>query len=335
MTLSEIGEFGLIERFSKHFDDFKINGMTGIGDDCAIMPLDDHYEQVVTTDLLVEDIHFLRSRISPFDLGYKSLAVNLSDIAAMGGQPTGSFLSIALPPDLDISIMDGFIEGYRELSKKYNVPLLGGDTTKSTDKLVINICVTGKTLRGKARKRSMAQSGDLVCVTGPLGDSAAGLKTILNQLEQNELLEPLVSWHCKPEPAVEEGLWLAQRPETHAMIDISDGIASDLNHIIKSSAKGAEIDISQVPISESLQNAAPAHHWDALDLALTGGEDYRLLVTIDQDKSEELIQLYNQTFTTPLTPIGKITDDSSGHIQWIRNGQKIDLEKRGFNHFSK
>ncbi|MGM0377470.1 MAG: thiamine-phosphate kinase, partial [Bacteroidota bacterium] len=107
MALSEIGEFGLIDRFSKHFRDFKTHGMTGIGDDCAIMPMDDQYEQVVTTDLLIEEIHFLRSAISPFDLGYKALAVNLSDIAAMGGQPTGSFLSIALPPDLDLAFMDG------------------------------------------------------------------------------------------------------------------------------------------------------------------------------------------------------------------------------------
>ncbi|MFW6203323.1 MAG: thiamine-phosphate kinase [Marinilabilia sp.] len=334
MALSEIGEFGLIERFSKSFRDFALPGMTGIGDDCAIMPLDDQYEQVVTTDLLIEDIHFLRSAISPFDLGYKSLAVNLSDIAAMGGQPTGSFLSIALPPDMELSFMDGFIEGYRELSSKYNVPLLGGDTTKSPDKLVINVCVMGKTIKGKARKRSMARHGDVICVTGPLGDSGAGLKAILEDHDPDELLKPLLQWHTRPEPAVNEGLWLASRPEVHAMIDVSDGIASDLGHVIKSSEVGAHIDMEKVPVSDALKKAAPKYQWDATELALSAGEDYRLLLTLEEKNAEAIINAYNQAFPEPLTPVGKITSDARGGIEWFRNGQKVDFSRGGFNHFS-
>ncbi len=334
MALSEIGEFGLIERFSKHFISFSSQEITGIGDDCAIMPLDDQHEQVVTTDLLIEDIHFLRSAISPFDLGYKSLAVNLSDIAAMGGQPTGSFLSIALPPDIDLAFMDQFIEGYRELSSKYNVPLLGGDTTKSSDKLVINVCVIGKNKRGQARKRSMARNGDVICVTGPLGDSGAGLKAILEKYEPDEVLKPLIQWHTRPEPAINEGLWLAGRPGVHAMIDVSDGIASDLGHVIKSAEMGAQVNMDQVPVSNALQNAAQKYHWDALDLALTGGEDYRLLLTLEGKNSEAVISAYNQTFSEPLTPVGKITSDPKGRIEWFRDGQKVDYSKHGFNHFS-
>jgi len=334
MALSEIGEFGLIERFSKSFRDFEIPGMTGIGDDCAIMPLDDQYEQIVTTDLLIEEVHFLRSAISPFDLGYKSLAVNLSDIAAMGGQPTGSFLSIALPPDIELSFMDEFIEGYRDLSSKYNVPLLGGDTTKSSDKLVINVCVMGKTNRGKARKRSLARDGDVVCVTGPMGDSGGGLKAILEKYDQDESLKPLIQWHTRPEPAVNEGLWLAERPEVHAMIDVSDGIASDLEHVLKASETGAQIDMDKVPVSSALKEAADKYHWDLLDLALTGGEDYRLLLTVEGKNAEALIEAYNQAFSEPLTPVGKITSGQKGQIEWLRKGEKVDFSKHGFNHFS-
>ncbi|MFO8002037.1 MAG: thiamine-phosphate kinase [Marinilabilia sp.] len=334
MKLSEIGEFGVIERFARHFKDMTGNKITGIGDDCAIMPMDDHYEQVITTDLLIEEIHFLRSKISPFNLGYKSLAVNLSDIAAMGGRPTGSFLSVAIPPDMEVEFMDEFIEGYRALSGKYGVPLLGGDTTKSPGKLVINVCVTGITERGKARMRSQARPGDVVCVTGPLGDSAGGLKVLLANHEAEEEFRPLLNWHWKPEPAVNEGLWLARQEAVHAMIDLSDGIASDLEHIVRGSNTGALIDVDKVPLSHALKQASEKHGWNALEMALTGGEDYRLLVTIGPEYYKIIKEAYDQHFSEPLASVGYITEQTPGKIGWTQNGKAVELDKGGFNHFS-
>lgn len=333
MNISEIGEFGFIERFSTQFNDMRKTDFTGIGDDCAILPLDGQFDQVVTTDLLIENIHFIIEKISPFDLGYKSLAVNLSDIAAMGAEPTASFLSIALPPTVDVEFMDLFMKGYHQLSKKYGVPLLGGDTTKSPDNLVINVCVLGKVLKGKACKRSDAQPDDLICVTGPLGDSAAGLKMLLNNIEADNHSKPLINWHNCPEPAINEGLWLGRQEAVHAMMDISDGVASDLNHILKSSEAGATIQIENTPISEALDETSQIHKWNSYDLALTGGEDYRLLLTIDNNEFKNLAKLYNQLFAQPLTPIGTITSENTGKIKWTKKGIEIEYNQKGFNHF--
>lgn len=333
MKLSQIGEFGFIERFSKRFANISSNNAMGIGDDCAILPLDENYEQVVTTDLLIEDIHFLRTAISPGDLGYKALAVNLSDIAAMGAQPTASFLSIAIPSDTDVEYLDEIMQGYHELSTKYNVPLLGGDTTKSPDKLVINVCVMGKIQKGKSRRRSMAQPGDVICVTGPLGDSAAGLKMILNNIRPDNESKDLICWHNRPEPGINEGLWLAKQDGTKAMMDLSDGVASDLRHIMKQSKVGATINIEKIPMSEALKATAAKQNWEPEVLALTGGEDYRLMLTLDKDKSTEIIYRYNQQFPHPLTTIGEITESENHEIRWIKNNQSFKLTKEGFNHF--
>ncbi len=334
MQLSEIGEFGFIDRFSGKFSGLLQPAVHGIGDDCAIMPLDDQFEQVVTTDLLIEDIHFLKAAISPFDLGYKALAVNLSDIAAMGAQPTGSFLSIALPSDVDVEYMDEVMNGYHQLSEKYKVPLLGGDTTKSPGKIIINVCVTGKVKKGEAKLRSSAQNGDAICVTGFLGDSGAGLKVLLDGLTPDTNSKKLVSWHNKPEPAVDEGLWLGKYSGVHAMMDLSDGIASDLGHILQKSDKGAIIHLEKIPISPELQQTASDNQWDALKLALTGGEDYRLLLTIDSEKVNPIKEAYNKTFSHPLSIVGTITNKPSGEIQWKKSGKLVPLHKGGFNHFS-
>jgi thiamine-monophosphate kinase len=304
MKLSEIGEFGFIDRFSGKFASLNQADVSGIGDDCAIMALNDEYEQVVTTDLLIEDIHFIRSAISPFDLGYKALAVNLSDIAAMGGEPTASFLSIALPANTDIEYMDDVMEGYRALSEKYKVPLLGGDTTKSTEKIIINVCVTGRVKKDQAKLRASAKENDLICVTGPLGDSGAGLKMLLENVKPDKTSTQLISWHNRPEPAIDEGLWLGQQKGVNAMMDISDGIASDLQHILRKSGVGATIDVEKIPLSEALKKTAENNSWDVLLLALTAGEDYRLLLTMSAIESENIIKTYNKLFSHPLFIVG-------------------------------
>jgi thiamine-monophosphate kinase len=270
MKLSEVGEFGFIDRISDKFGTLSLPGFTGIGDDCAVIPYNDEEDYVYTTDLLTEDVHFLKNRIMPEHLGYKSLAVNLSDIAAMGAEPVGSFLSVAVPADTDMHFLDLFIKGYHELSDKYKIPLLGGDTTKSEKYLTISVGVIGKCNRGKARLRSMAREGDIICVTGFLGDSGGGLEVLLNRLPETRDNLNLILSHHLPEPHIKEGLWLAKHPGIHAMMDVSDGIASDLGHILRASGKSATVDLDTIPVSDTLKRVTLAQGWD-LDRLITSG----------------------------------------------------------------
>jgi thiamine-monophosphate kinase len=332
MQLKDIGEFGFIQRFATKYDSLIKQGDMGIGDDCAVLSISDTENHVITTDLLVEDVHFLKSEISARELGHKSLAVNLSDIAAMGAQPLYSFLSIGIPKDTPIEFLDAFMEGYHQLSEKYGVPLMGGDTTKSPDKLVINVAVVGHCKKEETHLRSMAKANDIICVTGTLGDSGAGLKVMLDQLERNEINNRLIKRHHCPEPRIEEGRWLAQQAGVHAMMDISDGISSDLKHILKASDKAAAIQTDILPISLDMNQQASVYKWNRIELAAAGGEDYELLVTIQGDKYDAISQQFLQAFNKPLHPIGRITEGEPS-ISWFNESEEIHPDKVGFDHF--
>lgn len=326
--LKDIGEFGFIARFAPRFDHLIKADDGGIGDDCALLAIDNERYHLVSTDLLIEDIHFLKDEISPFELGHKSLAVNLSDIAAMGGKALYSFLSIGIPKDTPMAYLDAFMEGYHALSEKYNVPLMGGDTTRSTDKLCVNVCVIGESLKKHVKQRAMAQTGDVIAVTGRLGDSAAGLKLILEKKELNNDNKGLIKKHYTPEPRLNEGQWLAQQIGTNAMMDISDGVSSDIVHLLKASHQGADIYLDQIPISKDLAKIAHEHHWDAMALALSGGEDYELLVTIDQDHFPQVQREFNATFGQQLFRIGSINESKQLTYDGVSSPQN-----GGFDHF--
>lgn len=332
MKLSEIGEFGFIERFAANFNHLLPTGVKGIGDDCAVLPMNETHDLVVTTDLLVEGIHFLKDKIPPTDLGHKTLAVNLSDIAAMGALPIASFLSISLPSDTDVEYIDSFMAGYHTLSEKHKVALLGGDTARSLDKLTFNVTVMGKIEKGKSRLRSMAKNGDVIAVTGYLGNSAAGLYAILNNLMSDDSdVNFLIQQHNKPNPHIRKGAWLAQQKGVHAMMDVSDGIASDIKHILKASDKGAVIEFSNLPLSAQLKNFSKREKLNMFELATTGGEDYCLLVTIDKEQFNQVAEKYNKIFSQKLYPIGEINNSSS--IEFYLNNEEIYFTKSGFNHF--
>ena len=338
--MSHIGEFDLIRRISATVN--VPQGVTGIGDDCAIIPQKQGLDTLVTTDLLIEGRHFLLSDVSPFDLGWKSAAVNISDIAAMGGRPVGAFLSIALPAGTGAEWVDGFIRGFNELCGRYGVALLGGDTSASDDKLFINVTIIGECAHGQAVMRSGARAGDIVYVTGPLGDSAAGLKLILERSAMPDCPEEeateafLISRHYLPEPRVEMGMALAALPGVHSMMDISDGIASDLKHILEESPGSgqpdpdrhgrpdrpsplaAEVDVRSLPLSEELKAVCAKHGWDPVELAVSGGEDYELLFT-----AEPAVAV-----PQGCVAIGRIVAGDGG-IKWIGS----DREYQGFTHF--
>ena len=338
-TLSELGEFGLIDRIRQLFPDPE--GVTGIGDDCAILPQRSGQDTLVSTDLLIEGTHFLREDIPPYQLGWKSAAVNLSDIAAMGGQPTATFLSLALPAELSPDWVGEFLRGYGDVSARFGAALLGGDTTLSPDRICINVAVLGQCPSGTARKRSDAQAGDLICVTGTLGDSAAGLKAILAGIGRDADVQALIDRHYLPQPRVAEGLQLAATPGVHAMMDISDGIGSDLAHILENPAAGraaaagqpepqalaAEINLSAIPLSEELQRVCAREGWDAVELAICGGEDYELLFTVDPAAEAHL--------PVPHTVIGVVSSSADliggSPITWLGTDRPFS----GFDHFKK
>lgn len=332
IRLSDLGEFGLIKRFSQQFIKSLPNEITGIGDDCAVIPLNEKEALLVTTDMLIEDRHFIRNKITPFDLGQKSLAVNLSDIAAMGGKPHSAYLSIGIPANVEVEWLDLFFSGINYLSLQTGTYFLGGDTTKSPDRLVINIGVVGIGTLSTIKRRSTAQPGDIICVTDFVGDSGGGLKILLDELPIDKDTAYLVNRHNCPRANIEEGKWLSKRDEVKAMIDVSDGIESDIHRIIESSKVGAEIEINKVPLSKTLLKVSEKYNWNACEIGLSGGEDYCLMVTIPEDHVDKIIKEYEKKFKRPLYKIGKITDIPE-NLTFTEAGKVIEFNKHGWNHF--
>ncbi len=333
MKISKIGEFGLIEQvIAPEFKELVKKHVTGIGDDCSIIPISQEKAHLFTTDMLVENTHFLRNKIAAYQLGFKSLAVNLSDIAAMGGQPLASYLSIGLPKDMEVEWMEEFMRGYKDLSEDEEVPLLGGDTTSSRDAIVINVGVTGEMARANIKRRSDARPGDIVCVTGNLGDSAGGLQVILDELPEDQVSGRLLDQHLTPYPHVSEGLWLARNQGVHAMIDVSDGIGSDLQHILKASGLKGHINLEQLPMSLELQQQARIYNWNPLELAISGGEDYVLLVTIHPDQFDQTAASFRKHFNRELYPIGHLDRGEPG-ITYLKDQKEVRDLKEGYQHF--
>lgn len=311
-------EFGLIDDIARLFGGIDRHGWEPIGDDCTVLPLGDGDALAVTTDMLVEDVHFLRRAISPRELGRKSLTVNLSDVAAMGVHPEATLLSVALPSDLDGQWVSEFLEGYRELSAEYGVALVGGDTTASKGGLTINVTAIGRGPMAHVKRRSAACAGDVIFVGGVLGASALGLRDIL----AGRIDTPLAAAHRNPVAQIAEGEWLGGRSEVHAMMDLSDGLASDLLHILRASACGAEIAVEDVP----------AECGD-VEAAVCGGEDYKLLFTVGASCADVLQRAFFERFGRPVYRVGRIVESSVPAIRWVDHGRDIMPSWRGFTHF--
>lgn len=320
MAMSRRGEFGFIDFIRSNFPDPE--GTTGIGDDCAVMPSGEG-ELLFSTDLLMEGVHFLRNESSPEDVGWKAAAVNLSDIAAMGGTPVATFLSIALPKDAQGEWADRFIEGYTDISRQFDVPLLGGDTTSSLRDIAVNVGVLGRCPSGRRLMRNGAKVGETIYVTGPLGDSAGGLQAILKGIERTEVVTRLIERHKRPVPRIEAGRILMESGKAGAMMDISDGIGSDLRHIMKASGVGAVIDLERLPLSPELVSVCKEQGWDIYEMATSGGEDFELLFTAAAGLENELdIAVY---------PIGKIVPGNE--LSWRFSNEPMDRNFDGYKHF--
>ena len=283
------GEFDFIEDIRGLFAKMPKNGFEGIGDDCAVLPIGDE-ALLFTSDMLNEGIHFLTDKSTAYQIGYKSLMVNISDVAAMGGKPVATLLSLALPEERFGEWASEFMRGYHKASRKYKVKLIGGDTTKSNSGVCISVTAIGRAPLSNIKRRSAAKVGDIVMVTGELGASAAGLRDVLGE----KLTTRNAKIHLQPEAHIAEGEWLGAQKAVRAMCDVSDGIASDLQHILDESKKSAII--SSLPVADGA-------NWDD---AFGGGEDYKLLLTVDKRKVDEVAQHFEAKFGRPLYKIGRV-----------------------------
>lgn len=330
MHFQKWNEEEFIQSLAKQFP--STSSVVGIGDDCAVIPGEQGMAWLITTDALVEGVHFLKEEISAKDLGYKTIAVNVSDIAAMGGQPNYAFLSIALPKETDGTWMWDLIQGLKEACEKWNILLLGGDTVGSKRDLFLNLTLVGSAMKERIKYRHQAEEGDLICVSGYLGDSRGGLKSLQEKIAKTEDVEHLLHAHFHPEPNPTQGVWLAAQKGVHAMMDISDGLDCDLTRLLKSSQKGAVIETSTLPLSAPLERAALEYGWDTLELALAGGEDYCLLFTVSADDFESIQHSFQNAFGSPLFTIGHITNQL-GKLTYHKHGEVIQMPYKSFDHF--
>jgi thiamine-monophosphate kinase len=334
MTLKSMGEFGFIERVRGGCLQRPENVVVGIGDDAAAFRTEPGGLTLATTDLLIEGVHFLRAATCGEDLGHKALAVNLSDIAAMGGTPREAFVSIAVPADCDLAYLEGLYAGLRALAAEHRVNILGGDTTASLRDLVINVALTGCVPEGELMRRDKARPGDRIAVSGCLGDSRAGLHLIQKPLSGDTSTgRYLLKAHRRPRPHLAEARFLARCGAVTAAMDISDGLSSDLGHILAQSGVGARIRADRLPLSTPLRSFCREHGADPVQYALTGGEDYVLLCTLDPERAAALTADYQARFETPLAVIGEITDSAGTAELVVAGGTRRPLKAAGWDHF--
>lgn len=332
MNIREIGEFGFIEKLRRRFAPLDKSVIKGIGDDVGIFEKDENTAILITADMLIENIHFRLQDISPHDLGYKSLAVNLSDIAAVGGIPKTACVSLAVPDKVSYEFLMDFYEGMESLLGEYSVVLIGGDTNRSLNDFIINVTVTGIIKKDEIIYRKGANPGDAVMTTGFLGDSACGLDIIFgNVTAKDSLSNYFCAAHFKPRPHIPEGRILAGSKCVSAMIDVSDGLASDIAHICEESKTGALIFEKDIPFSEKMKEIASRINKNIIDYALFGGEDYCLLAVVPQDKKGELKSVFREKKMN-LFEIGKITEGNIIEIESL-TGERKTVSKKGFTHF--
>ena len=300
-----------------------------LGDDAAAIYPSPEHALLVSTDALVEHVHFNLSHCAPKEVGQKALAVNLSDIAAMGGRPLGFTVSLSIPQRRSQGFIGKFYQGLLQMAELYEVTLLGGDTCSSPGPIFVNITIFGETRSGEMLTRKEACPGDFLFVTGKLGASAMGLELLRSRPHAVGNLRPLVERHLCPFPRNFIGRWLAQNQYASALIDISDGLSTDLHHLCMASKVGAVIDSEKLPLVKVDSQEALLFKQSPLDYGLHGGEDYELLFTVTPEKKGRIpLQLES----IPFHEIGRITDEL-GKCYIEKQGLKSPLLPLGFDHF--
>ncbi|OGP55554.1 MAG: thiamine-phosphate kinase [Deltaproteobacteria bacterium RBG_13_52_11] len=326
MKLAEIGEFALIAAIKEMTAEGE-GVIKGIGDDVAVLRPSPGKVFLVTTDLLLEKVHFRLELTDPYRLGRKAVAVNLSDIAACGGTPTAFLVSLTIPAETEVAFVQALYQGMLEQSQEFKVSLVGGDTSRGNG-LLISITLIGEAEEGAIIYREGARKGDLIFVTGSLGDAALGLE----MLKQGKRDGGPVQRHLAPLPRVKEGQAIARQSLATAMIDISDGLVADLGHIVETSKVGAKIWLSRLPISEEYRKEVEGYSTDPYALALSGGEDYELLFTSAPEKERAVGKLAEE-LGIPIQAIGEVVDASAGVRVIEEGGKEYPLKQKGHDHF--
>jgi thiamine-monophosphate kinase len=337
--ISDLGEFGLIDTLTKDFVSYSSSTIKGVGDDAAVIATSEEEVMLVSTDMLVEGIHFNLMYSPLMHLGYKSVVVNLSDIYAMNGTPKQITVSVAISSRFPLEAVEELYKGIKKACDIYQVDLVGGDTTSSLSGLVISITAVGTAKKDEVIYRSGAKEYDLLVVSGDLGGAYMGLQVLEREravFKANPEIQPDLDGHdyllerqLKPE-ARKDVIQILKELEVHptAMIDISDGLASEIMHICKASEVGCTIYDERIPLDAKTSIAAIEFNVDPVTTALNGGEDYELLFTIKQEDYEKVAS--NPNFTV----IGHITDKASGVNLVDKNGSHIALKAQGWNHFA-
>jgi len=343
MKLSVIGEFGLVERI-RHFLPRPSDALLGIGDDCAALRPREGRDILLTTDLLVEGVDFTMQTITPFRLGRKTMAVNLSDIAAMGGLPRAALVALALPTEMQTEFIDQFYRGLQEEAARSGVELIGGDLSASPT-LLIAVTLVGEVEPGRAITRSGAKPGERIWITGRLGASGAGLMALKAgfrlrdddrvevpshiSAELTEAIRQAIDRHLCPVARVREGRALAEAGVASAMIDLSDGLASDLVHLCRESGVSARIREDRVPIDPAASAIARYLGKDPMALALEAGEDFELLFTSSSEPAE-ILEMFSDG--PGVTDVGEVEKSGQGCVLVQESGGVIPLTG-GYNHF--
>jgi len=319
-----MGEFELIAECFSQAGRSRADVIIGVGDDGAVLQVRDGFDLVVTTDTMVEGVHFFPD-VDPRALGHKLVAVNVSDLAAMGAEPSWLSLAITLPK-VDPVWLQAFAEGLSETADYYNCQLVGGDTTRGP--LTLTVIAKGLVPKGKALTRAGAKVGDYLYVTGTLGDAALGLKLVQNQVEvsKKHRAHILQRFHY---PTARVALGQALRTIASSAMDISDGLCGDLPHILQRSKVGAIVDVSKIPMSQALKDSCD---WQsALQCALSGGEDYELLFTVPENK-RGVLEVLLSPYGVPVTCIGRITG-LAGKLELKQGDLPFAYQHQGYQHF--
>ena len=326
-SLRKTGEFGLIRKIGKQFPSRDRSVLLGIGDDAAVIKPSPGKVLLMTVDTVREGVHYLSSREDAGSVGWKSLAVSLSDIAAMGGRPRFLLVSLALPPGYSLPKFDRFFQGMKRLLARYSVSLIGGNISRARD-FSADTTLVGEADPKSVLRRSGASVGDLIYVTGTLGDSAAGLELLKRGIGSG----PLVRRHLRPEPRVQEGIVLAEQRLATAAIDVSDGLLQDLSHLCESSRVGARIHADAIPSSPALRKHGSDLKMGPIDYALSGGEDYELLFTVRPDDREK-VEAVGRKKKLRWTRIGEIVRQKQGVTLTVSGAASRRTTVLGYDHF--
>lgn len=339
MTLiRSYGEFELIRRIRQRLHPPGDEVMLGIGDDAAAVRPTPGMATLYSTDTLVEQVDFVRDFSSWDQVGWKSMAANLSDIAAKGGIPRYALVTLCLPDDMRVEEVDALIDGMERLARQHDTAVIGGDLSGTPGPAAVSITIIGEAPPDQFVLRSGARIGDALCVTGHLGASAAGLR-LLHQHRQNAITNAglnafarVLEKHRTPEPRIEEGRMLAASGWVHAMIDISDGLSADALHLAQDSKTGISLFTRDLPVEKETRQAAGALGLDPVQLALHSGEEFELLCAVDARNAGQLCQKVTEATGTAMAVIGEITPISRGYIRY-EDGKKYPLHPEGYDHF--